>query len=103
VIWRFGDAGRAYPKTNILCTVDAYCAQRPGEPSPQAVSSVAVHLVGLHLQLERQTSTEGLYAARRRVASLGKAGKLDLVWMEPPAFMGAVTVLSALEADDPAE
>jgi Family of unknown function (DUF5946) len=84
-------------------TVDAYCAQHPGKPSPQAVRSVAVHLVGLHLQLEREAPTEGLYASRQRVASLGKEGKLDLVWLEPPASMGEVTVLRALEAGDPAE
>lgn len=85
-------------------TVDAYCAQHPGEPSPQAIRSVAVHLVGLHLQLvEREPSTEGLYAARQRVASLGKKGKLDLVWLEPPASLGEVTVLDVLEAEDPAE
>ena len=65
-------------------TVDAYCAQHPGEPSPQAVRSVAVHLVGLYLQLERGLRLEGLYAARQRVASLGKEGKLDLAWLEPP-------------------
>jgi hypothetical protein len=82
-------------------TVDAYCAQHPGEPSPQLIRSVAVHLVGLHLQLERETATEGLYAARQRIASLGKEGKLNLAWLEPPASMGGVTVLRALEAEDP--
>lgn len=84
-------------------TVDTYCAQHPGKPSPQAVRSVAVHLVGLHLQLERETPTERLYVARQRVASLGKEGKLDLMWLEPPASMGEVTVLCALETGDPAK
>ena len=46
---------------------------------------------------------EGLYAARQRVASLGKEGRLNLWWLEPPASMGEVTVLRALEARDPAE
>ena len=81
-------------------TVDAYCVQHPGEPSPQSIRSVAVHLVGLHLQLERETPTEGLYTARQRIASLGKEGKLDLVWLEPPTSMGGVTVLRALQAED---
>ena len=84
-------------------TVDAYCAQQPGGPCPQAIRSVAVHLVALHLQLERETPIEGLYAARQRVASLAKEGRLNLGWLEPPASMGAVTVLRALEARDPAE
>jgi hypothetical protein len=64
---------------------------------------VAVHLVALHLQLERETPIEGLYAARQRVASLGKEGRLNLRWLEPPASMGAVTVLQTLEACGPAE
>lgn len=81
-------------------TVDTYCAQHPGEPSPQSIRSVAVHLVGLHLQLERETSTEGLYAARQRIASLGKDGKLDLAWLEPPRSMGGLTVLRALQTED---
>jgi hypothetical protein len=71
--------------------------------SPQAIRSVAVHLVALHLQLERETPIEGLYAARQRVASLGKEGRLNLGWLEPPASMGEVTVLRALEARDPDE
>jgi hypothetical protein len=78
-------------------SVDAHCARHPGEPSPQSIRSVAVHLVGLHLQLERETSGEGLYAARQRIASQGKEGKLDLVWLEPPTSMGRVTVLRALQ------
>ena len=84
-------------------TVDAYCAQHPGTLSPQAIRSVAVHLVGLHLQLERGTSTEGLYAARQRVASLGKEWRLDLAWLEPPASPGDVTVLHMLRAEGPEE
>ena len=42
-------------------------------------------------------------AALQRVASLAKEGRLNLGWLEPPASMGAVTVLRALEAGGPAE
>ena len=34
-------------------TVDSYAAQHPGEPSRQSIQSVAVHLISLHLMLER--------------------------------------------------
>ncbi len=88
-----------YTRSHQL-TVDAYCAQHPGVPSPQAVRSVAVHLVGLHFQLERQLERDlpagELYAARQRVATLGKQGKLGLRWLEVPASLGAVTVLDLL-------
>ena len=84
-------------------TVDAYCMQHPGKPSPQTIRSVAVHLVGLHLQLEPKPSAEGLYATRQRVASLGKEGKLNLFWLEPPASPGEITVLDVIGADDHVE
>ena len=91
-----------YARSHQL-TVDAYCAQHPGVPSPQAVRSVAVHLVGLHLQLERGLPAEELYGARQRVATLGKQAKLDLRWLEVPASLGSLTVLDALAAKDPAD
>ena len=53
-------------------TVDAYCAQHRGEPTPQAVRSVAVHLVGLYLQMERALLPEELYAVHKRVSSIAK-------------------------------
>jgi hypothetical protein len=84
-------------------TVDAYCAQHPGVPSPQAVRSVAVHLVGLYLQLERDRPPQRLYAARQRIASFGKKGKLDLAWLEPPASLGEITVVYVRDAKNPAE
>ncbi len=79
-------------------TVAAYCAQHPGTPSPQSIRSVAVHLVGLYLQLECGLYPEKLYAGRQRIASFGKQGKLNLTRLEPPALPGEVTVLDVLDA-----
>ena len=84
-------------------TVDAYCAQHPGEPSPQAVRSVAVHLVGLSLQMERDLTPEGLYAVHKRVSSLAKQGNNDVCWLEPPASLGKINVLYVLDAGGPEE
>ena len=83
-------------------TVDAYCAQHPGEPSPQAVRSVAVHLVGLCLQMERDLRPEELYAVHQRTSSLAKEGK-DVLWMEPPTSLGETTILYVLDAKGPDE
>ena len=79
-------------------TVDAYAAQHPGTPSPQSIGSVGVHLVRLHLQLER-----GLPPARANDAMLGISSRLkkDFVWLEPPTSLGDVTVIYVLEAEDP--
>lgn len=82
-------------------TVDAYCAQHPGKPSPQAIRSVAVHLVGLYLCLERGLPSAELYAARGRVASLAKEGKIDVFWLEPPAPLGETTILHVRDAKNP--
>jgi hypothetical protein len=79
-------------------TVDAYAAQHPGTPSPQSIRSVVVHLVALCLQLERGVRAEEVYAARKRVASLGERG--DLAWLQPPASMGDATVLDVRSAGD---
>lgn len=84
-------------------TVDAYCAQHPGEPSPQAVRSVAVHLIGLCLQMERDLSPDELYAVHKRVSSLAKSGKKDIRWLEPPESLGGRTILYVLDANGPDE
>jgi hypothetical protein len=79
-------------------TVDAYCAQHPGTPSAQAIRSVAVHLVGLHPQLERGVPAEELYGAQApRFPRQGK--QAGLFWLEPPVSLGGITVLDLLGAE----
>ncbi len=84
-------------------TVDAYCAQHPGEPSPQAVRGVAVHLVGLCLQMQRDLRPDELYAVHKRISSLSKEGEKDIHYLEPPASLGETTILYVLDADGPDE
>ncbi len=79
-------------------TVDAYAAQHPGKPSPRSIGSVGVHLVRLHLQLERGLSHGKANAAMLHVSSRLKG---DFVWLEPPARLGELTVLHVREAQDP--
>lgn len=84
-------------------TVDAYCAQHPGVLSPQAGRSVAVHLVGLCLQMERDLGPEELYAAHKRVSSLAKERKRGISWLDPPDLLVAHTILYVLDAEGPEE
>ncbi len=84
-------------------SVDAYCTQHPGTPSPQTIQSVAVHLISLHLQLECGLSPEDMIAARQQATSLGKEGKKDFAWLEPPASLGEVTVIYARDAKNSTE
>jgi len=77
-------------------TVDAYAVQHPGQPSPQSIQSVAVHLMSLCLVLEQGRSME------QATEAIGRAvkGKQDFVWLNPPAGRGAVTVNDVLGTTD---
>jgi hypothetical protein len=66
----------------IYC-VDAYAVQHPGAPNPQAIQSVAVHLLNMYGYLVR-----GLPVAPPRLA--GHKGAFR--WLTPPASPGARTV-----------
>lgn len=80
-------------------TVDAYAAQHPGVPSPQSISSVAVHLVGLCVTFEPR------FAGRRPLDAIRRAAmrKVEFVCLEPPASRGSITVLDVHAARDPVD
>jgi len=77
-------------------TVDAYAVQHPGQPSPQSIQSVAVHLISLHLLLDRKVAPG--YAIRAIRAAVTVSGRFT--WLPPPASMGAVTVVDVHAARD---
>jgi Family of unknown function (DUF5946) len=70
-------------------TVDAYAVQHPGKPSRQSIQSVAVHLIRLCHLLERELPPEKANAAMLTAAR----NKAHYVWLEPPAFLGELTVV----------
>ena len=73
---------------------DAYAVQHPGTPDRRSVQSVAVHLMGLCVLLERAGEE------RRLIPVLGRMPArrtLDLHWLEPPVRNGRLTVRDALE------
>ncbi len=69
-------------------SVDAYAAQHPGQPSPQSMRSVGVHLVRLCLTVERGFDVRE--SNRVMVAVSTVKGRFG--WLEPPASLGRVTV-----------
>jgi hypothetical protein len=75
-------------------SVDAYAVQHPGVPEPRAIRSVAVHLMGLCLVIERGWSPEG---ATKRVGGL--VDRAQPHWLEPPVPNGRLTVEHPLAAD----
>jgi len=93
----YGDYVRYAPVHRL--TVDAYAAQHPGVPSPQSIRSVAVHLIRLHLQLERGLPHEKANDAMLRISARSR----DFPWLDPPASPGGVTVLDVRDAKNTPE
>ena len=79
---------RAYASLHRL-TVDAYAVQHPGTSSPQSIQSVGIHLLRLHLVLERGFSD----AAAARVMPLLSRQKGRFHWLLPPPPMGGMTAV----------
>jgi hypothetical protein len=79
-------------------TVDAYAVQHPGVPERRSIQSVAVHLVGLYLALERGVDAVELTRARQATAD----ASARFTWLAPPASAGAITVVDvhAVSNDD---
>lgn len=75
-------------------SVDAYAVQHPGEPSPQSIKSVGVHLVRLCLLFEHDLDMK---RANDAMLSLN-AIKNEFWWLSPPPTRGDVTVADLLSA-----
>ena len=80
--------------------VDAYASQHPGVPGPQAIQSVAVHLLALHGVFERDLPPSQALWVRQR--ALRGARQARFAWLEPPVFAGHLTVAAIAQAPDPA-
>jgi hypothetical protein len=84
----------AYPDCHRL-TVDAYAAQHPGVPSRRSIQSVAVHLIWLHLVIERGLTSSA--ATRLMKPAVQRAH--EFAWLDPPSFAGGVTILDVAAAE----
>jgi hypothetical protein len=83
--------------------VDAYAAQHPGVPSPQAIQSVAVHLLTLHGVFAHGISVEQALWLRRAALQERSGSRLNRYpWLEPPAFSGSLSVASIVAEPTPA-
>jgi hypothetical protein len=78
-------------------TVDAYAVQHPGVPERRTARSVAIHLVGLCLSLERGRGPIELPRLRQVLAP----AKRTFPWLPPPDSPGEVTVVDVHAAEAP--
>jgi hypothetical protein len=74
-------------------SVDAYAVQHPGVPERRSIQSVAVHLMGLCLVLDRGWRSED---ATGRLGGLVERARPQ--WLEPPVPNGTLTVDHPLAA-----
>jgi hypothetical protein len=72
---------------------DAYAAQHPGTPNPQAIQSVAVHLLNMHGYLVRGRPPDVPQFAGHKGA---------FRWLQPPSFASSRTVLHMPVSGSPA-
>lgn len=78
--------------------VDAYAAQHPGTPSPQAIQSVAVHLLVLYGVLQQgEAPSQSLWLRRRALRERG-----HFHWLTPPSFAGSLSVADIVQGPGPA-
>jgi hypothetical protein len=85
----------AYPSVHRLI-VDAYMSQHPGFATPAGRRSVAVHLVGLCLVLERGVTGRAVGESLGRVFP----DKRDIPPLGPVPWLGELTVASVRGAPD---
>jgi hypothetical protein len=75
--------------------VDTYSAQHPGVEHRRATQSVAVHLMGLCVLLERDGQTRRLSPVLGRMPA---RKTMDLHWLAPPDFKRCLTAADVLAA-----
>jgi Family of unknown function (DUF5946) len=75
--------------------VDAYAAQHPGVPHRRAMQSVAVHLMGLCVLLERDGEMRRLSPVLGRMPA---RKTMDLHWLAPPDLTRCVNAADVLAA-----
>jgi hypothetical protein len=77
----------------IMC-VDTYAVQHPGTPNPQAIQSVALHLLNLYGYLERgrPVSSPQATLSERAFHSIAPHSLRANYWLEPPSFAATRTV-----------
>jgi hypothetical protein len=96
----YGDVlGREYgewgnPPIHRL-TADTYAVQHPGAKSRRAAQSLAVHLLGLYLALDRRVEPHRISQEIGRLVAHPTAFR----WLEPPSPEGQVTIVDVRGAD----
>lgn len=88
------------PAPHLALLPDAYAAQHPGVPSPQAIQSVAVHLITLHGVFVRGvTMSQAVWL--RQAALVGRDKHARFTWLTPPDLTRGLTVADIVAGATP--
>lgn len=79
-------------------SVDTYAVQHPGEPSPQTIQSVCVHLVALCLTFEHDQTVAEI---RPIMGEMSKGKYFEPRWLDPVPEGYSLTILNLLDATTP--
>ncbi len=91
-LFNAGNPQMAPAPTNALL-IDAYAVQHPGQPSPQAIQSVAVHLITLYGVLVKSVAVDNALWIRQRASREEKNRKQErFEWLIPPVFFDTITI-----------
>lgn len=92
------------PAPSNALLVDAYAVQHPGQPSPQAIQSVAVHLLALYAVFAQGLPLDQVLWVRQRALREERGRKRDrFVWLMPPPLTGMLTVAEIVQLPMPQE
>lgn len=87
--WAFFTVFQTSPEAAVgrlaACLLDAYCVQHPGVETPQAVQSVAVHLLTLHAVIAHGLSPSDLVRFRVAAVEAGRSGDNRYKWLASEA------------------
>jgi hypothetical protein len=82
--------------------IDAYAVQHPGQPSPQAIQSVVVHLLTLYGVFVAGVAIDKTAWIRQRALRKRREDKRDRMgWLSPPSFAGSLTINDIVQAPTP--
>jgi hypothetical protein len=90
------------PTPALALLNDAYAAQHPGTPTPQATQSVAIHLLTLHGVLARGVAPENaIWVRRRALREHIRRRHSQFTWLAPPAPGGWTTIADIVREPSP--
>ncbi len=80
-------------------TVDAYSVQHPGQPNPQTINSINVHLSSLYAYFVLGSSISNLAKIKAQLSQCKK----EFTWLEPPHDLGTLTINDVWRAENSAQ